>query len=485
MALSSRGMDPEPNYRLPTPPPASDNGAALDVENAVIGSMLIDRDCVPFVLGKVSPSDFASDRNRSLFAGARMLYTAGKGVDALTILGAIGKSEDKELRQYCAELMEITPTSANVREYVEILKEQSQLRRIHAVASTLYNAATLDECAKPMRELGDIYGTGQALESKTLFNMLVEFAERMENNQPREYIGIGFKEIDENTFMEKGDVMVIGGAPSDGKTALALKAALEMSKTQNVGFYSLETRHRKLIDRIVASAFNIDFGAIKRSQLSGEDWMRFEDGLEAVSKRRLTVTHAGGLTVDQLTSNARAWGFDVIFIDYVQLITPTETRNVPRHEQIAEISRTLHTFAQNTGTLVVELAQLSRKERQTKREYDMFDLGESSQLEKDADIVLLLYRPPNGTRFIEGDKDSEELDPDKTRILRIAKQKEGKRVRLPLVFDGEHQDFSVMAENTYRAIRRASREAQKKGVVDGGVQQFITLPKSEEGDMPF
>lgn len=462
-----------------------ENGAAFDAENAVIGSMLIDRDCVPFVLGKVDPSDFASDRNRSIYAGARMLYTAGKGVDALTILGAIGKGEDMELRQYCADLMEITPTSANVREYVEILKEQAQLRRIRAAASALYNAATLDECAKPMHELGEIYGTGQALESKTLFDMLVEFAERMGNDQPKEYIGIGFKEIDENTFLEKGDVMVIGGAPSDGKTALALKAALEMSKTLNVGFYSLETKHRKLIDRIVASAFHIDFGAIKRSQLSGEDWMIFEDGVKEISGRRLSVLHASGLTADQITSSARARGFDVIFIDYVQLITPTETRNVPRHEQIAEISRTMHTFAQNTETTVVELAQLSRKERQTKREYDMFDLGESSQLEKDADIVLLLYRPPKGTRFIEGDKDSEELDPDKTRILRIAKQKEGKRVRLPLVFDGEHQDFSVMVENTYRAIRRASREAQKKGVVEGGVQQFVSLPKSEEEEMPF
>lgn len=462
-----------------------DSGAILDAEFAVIGSMLIDEQCVPYVLGKVEPSDFASDRNRALFAGARMLYTAGKGVDALTILGAIGKGEDMELRQYCADLMEITPTSANVREYVEILKEQAQLRRIRAAADVLRAAPTLAECAKPMRELGEIFGAGQTLEAMTLFDMLLDFAKRKGEQQPKEYIGIGLSEIDKNTFLERGDVMVIGGAPSDGKTALALKVAFEVSKKLNVGFYSLETKHYKLIDRLVASAFQIDFGAIKRSRMTGEDWMRFEDGVEDACKRRMTVLHASGLTAEQITSSARARGFDVIFVDYVQLITPAETRNVPRHEQIAAISRTLHTFAQSTGTLVVELAQLLRKDPKTKRDYDMFDLAESSQLEKDADLVLLLYRPTRGERFIEGDKNSEALDPDKTRILRIAKQKEGKRVRLPLVFDGEHQDFSVMAENTYNAIRRASREAQKKGVVEGGVQQFVSLPKSAERTMPF
>lgn len=463
----------------------SQHGEVIEAEQAVIGSMLIDPDCVSHVLGAVDPKDFAMDQNRQLFLGARMLYTSGKNVDALTILAAIGKSEDKDMRKYAAELMEVTPTSANVDQYIEIMHEQAQLRDIHAAAMVLQTAPTLAECLTPMRELGEVFGAGQKLDAITLYGMLADFAQRRGLDQPKEYIKIGFKEIDENTFLEKGDVLVIGGAPSDGKTALAIKIAFLLSSSLNVGFYSLETKFEKIADRIVATAYHIDFNSIKKSQLTDADWMAFNDGVEEAPNRRLTVLHASGLKVDQITSSARARGFDVIIIDYVQLITPSETRNVPRHEQIAEISRALHTYAQATGTLVIELAQLTRKERQSKREYDMFDLGESSQLEKDADIVLLLYRPPKGTHFIEGDKASELLDPDKTRILRIAKQKEGKRVRLPLVFAGEYQDFAVMHEDTFSQIRRQARDAKKNSVSEGGVQTFFELPKTAEEGMPF
>lgn len=459
--------------------------AVFSAENAVIGSMLIDRDCVAKVLGAVDAKHFANDHNRELFLGARSLFSAGKGVDPTTILAAIGRSEDKEYRQYCADLISTTPTSANVGEYIEIMREQAQLRDLKSAALLIYNAQTLRDCDAPMRALGEVFGSGRRLEAKTLAEMLQEFADRKGYEQPKEYVSLGINVIDENTFLERGDVMVIGGAPSDGKTAFALVCAFHMAKTYNVGFYSLETRYDKLEDRLVSSGFQIDFGAIKRSRMTDEDWMKFADGFEEACKRRLTILRASGMTVDQITASARARAFDVVIIDYVQLIRPTETRNVPRHDQIAEISMALHTFAQQTGTLVVELAQLNRKERQTKRERDMFDLGESSQLEKDADLVLLLYRPDKGTRFIEDDKDSETLDPDTTRILKIAKQKEGMRVRLPLYFDGAHQSFHVLAENAYNAIRRASRSAKSKSVVEGGVQQFIMLPKSEEANMPF
>ena len=457
----------------------------LEAEQAVLGAMLIDPSCVPQVLANAEAGDFETEIDRKLFAGARMLYTAGRGVDALTVVDAIGASEDAEVRRYVAELMETTPTSANVAEYLTILHEQAQLAAIRAAATQLANAPTLHACDEPMRALGEVYGSGRQITAKTLAEMLQEFAARKGEEKPKEYLPLGIRQIDENTFLERGDVLVIGGAPSDGKTAFALTAAYHLAQRYNVGFYSLETKYDKIEDRLVASGFQIDFGAIKRSQLTDEDWVRFAEGSVDASRRRLTVLQASGMTAEQITASARARGFDVIFIDYVQLIRPVETRNVPRHEQIAEISQALHTFAQSTGTLVVELAQLGRKERQSKRERDMFDLGESSQLEKDADLVLLLYRPEKGTHYIEGDKDSETLDPDRTRILRIAKQKEGMRVRLPLVFDGAHQSFAVMGEDPHAAIRRASKAAQKKSVVDGGVQEFISLPRSAERGMPF
>lgn len=440
--------------------------AALDAEFNVLGSMLIDETCVPLVLGEVDASELASEKNRLLLQGARQLYAAGEAVDALTILGAIGKSEDKELRTYCAELIEITATSANVREYIAILHEQARLRHIREAATALLGAGSLRECDEPFQAISEVIGAGRELESRTISELLIDFCNRRGAETPREYIGLGLKTVDANTFLERGDVLVIGGAPSDGKTAFALTAAYHMARTHSVGFYSLETKFNKLEDRLVASGFGIDLGTIKRQALTEEDWNGIAEGMADACRRRLTIIHAAGLTAEQIAGSARARGFDVIFIDYVQLVRPATMRNVPRHEQIAEISQTLHTFAQATGTLVVELAQLSRKDRQSKRERDMFDLGESSQLERDADLVLLLYRPEKGTRFREDDKDSELLDPATTRILRVAKQKEGQLVRLPLRFDGAKQRFEILAEEPHRAIRRIAKEQAERAEKD-------------------
>lgn len=460
--------------------------AAFDAECAVLGSMLIDESTVPSVLSALSGADFASENNRRIFESVRALFREGAPVDAVTVAGKVGWAADKEKRAYMAELMSSTPTSANCAEYVKLLREQATLRTVGGCAMQLAGAKSLDECRAPYAAMTEALGSGRQIEAWTISELLTDFASRKGEQAPKDYITIGLGEIDDNTFLERGDVMVIGGAPSDGKTAFALVTAFHMAKKYNVGFYSLETKRDKLEDRLVASGFGIDFGAIKRSQLTDEDWMRFAEKLPEACERRLTVLRAAGMTADQLVGSARARGFEVVFIDYVQLIVPTTTgRGVSRADQMAEVSQALHTFAQSTNTLVVELAQLTRQERNSKRERDMFDLGESSQFEKDADLILLLYRPGKDTHFDENDKHSETLDPDKTRILRIAKQKEGKRVRLPLRFDGAHQRFEVLGQNTYDAIRKASREARKKSVVEGGVQEFIPLPKSDERGMPF
>ena len=463
-----------------------ERSAALDAEYAVLGSMLIDAGTIPQALSELTPEDFESDVNRELFAGIRALFRSGQPVDAVTVVDRLGWSQDQDRRAYVAELLTTTPTSANCAEYARIVREQATLRTVGGLALRLAGAHTLADCAEPYAGITDALGAGRKVEAWTIAELLADFAERKGRDAPKDYVTIGLQEIDDNTFLERGDVMVIGGAPSDGKTAFALACAYHMAQKYNVGFYSLETRHGKLEDRLVACGFGIDFGAIKRSQLTDQDWMDFNDALPGAAARRLTVLSAAGMTADQLTGSARARGFEVIFIDYVQLITPTTTgRGVSRAEQMAEISQALHTFAQTTDTLVVELAQLTRQERGTKRERDMFDLSESSQFEKDADLILLLYRPGKDAHFVEGDKQSETLDPDKTRILRIAKQKEGKRVRLPLRFDGEHQRFEILHENSFMAVKRSIREAKKKSVVEGGVQEFITLPAAAEKEMPF
>lgn len=460
------------------------SAALLEAEQAVIGSMLTDADTVPFVLSTVDPKDFAIDTDRRIFEAVRALFRAGEPVDAITVADKLGWAQDKEMRTYMAELMEVTPTSANCREYVDIMHEQAMLRAIRANAMQITTAATLDDCRVPFAAMTEAFSAGQQIEAWTMSEMLVDFGDRQASTKPREYITIGIDPIDRNTFLERGDMMMLGGAPSDGKTALALTIAYHMSKTLNVGFYSLETGREKLEDRLISSGFQISFDAIKKGEMTEDDWNTFAAHTNEASTRRLTVLRASGMTADQIAGSSRARGFDAIFIDYGQLIKPVSTKNTTRAEQMAEVSRTLHTFAQSSKTLVVLLLQLTRQERGSRRERDMFDLGESSQFEKDADLVLLLYRPPAGTHFIENDKSSELLDPDKTRILRIAKQKEGRRTRLPLAFDGDHQSFYVLGQNPHDAIRSAVRSVKANSIMEGQ-QTFTQLGQEAEEEMPF
>lgn len=434
---------------------------ALDAETAVVGSMLIDSDVVPKVLSELDGSEFSSEGPRQLFGAMRSMFRSGEQVDPIAVVARLGWWDDKEMRGYVAGVMDATPTSANAMEYCRILREQATLRTIRAQAATLAEAHTLEDCREAVAALTDAFGSGRQVEAWTMREMLRDFGDRKSNNSSHEYIMTGIAAIDSNIYLERGDVMMIGGAPSDGKTALGIQIAIHMAAKYNVGFYSLETSAAKLADRIVANHFRIEFGRIKRAKLTDADWKVFAEGSSEAEKRQLTVVRAGGMTVDQIAASAKARGFDAIFVDYVQLIDPPARKNASRAEQMAEVSRALHTFAQSSNTLVVELAQLTRQGKDNQRDRTMFDFSESSQFEKDSDLVLLVYRPPEGTKLIDGDEDSPELDANRHRILRVAKNKEGKRTRLAMAFDGDHQRFSVIREMAYEAAKSAKRVGEK------------------------
>lgn len=461
----------------------------LDAQDAVLGSMLIDPTVVPAVLSKLDVRDFTGEARQALFVAIRDLFRAGNPVDAITAADRAGWAKDAEHRAFVAELMATTPTSANAAEYVQIVRDQATLRMMQDAASAVMAASRPDGCRDAIAAMMEALGSGEEIDARALGQLLGEFGARQGAGGKREYISLGIQEIDRNTYLERGDVLMLGGAPSDGKTALALQIAWHIAQKLRVGFYSLETRHEKLTDRLVSMGFGISFDRIKKGEMDEKDWERFAEGTIEAEKRKLSVLRASGMNADQITASARARGFEAVVIDYGQLIQTPAARNTTRAEQMAEVSRKLHTFAQTTGTLVIILLQLTRQERESKRERDMFDLGESSQWEKDADLVLLLYRPPKGARFVEGDADSEELDPNKTRILRIAKQKEGKRVRLPMLFDGDHQRFEVMEQDgkyIMRKLSNAGREAKERNRQEAKKlrdQGFTEL--KEKGDEPF
>ena len=454
----------------------------LDAERGVIGSLLIDESLVRDMVSVVDAQDFLNPANRLIFQAARQLFRDGKPVDALTIRDRVGS----QYSDYMTQLMEITPTSANWREYAALMHSQATTQRIKNLAQyILENAVTLDDCRQPCADMAQLLADGRRIDAWTMQEMMEDFFRAQDPDAPApEYVTYGLEVLDQRNYTELGDVVMIGGYPSDGKTALALMMAYHMAARYKVGFFSLETDKRKVRDRMVASVAQIDFDAIKRRTLTESDWAGLAAKSTDMSKRDLTVLRAAGMTVADIQSASQAYGFQVVVIDYVQLITPEVSRRAPRSEQMADVSRALHTFAQSSGTLVIELAQLTRQERGSWREPDMHDLKESGQFEQDADIIFLLYRPSPS---------DDTLDQEKNRILKIAKYKEGPRGRWPLYFDGPKQIFSVMTDADGKAVLRqlvnAGKKAKSKNKAEAQGQQtmseFRELSAEEAGDIPF
>lgn len=450
----------------------------LNAEQAVIGSILIDESIVGAVLGKVDARDFLAKKNRIIYQAARDLFRTGSPVDPITIRGKVGE----EFTQYMLELMDVTPTAANWEVYADVMHEQATLFRIKELADKLAEATTLEACRPLTAKLGELLATGSKVEAWTMKDALAYFTQsQSQDAADKQYISYGIKEVDEGSFTEPGDFIIIGGYPSDGKTALSLSLASHMGKTHKVGYFSFETKPAKLTDRIISQSMQIGFDAIKRKKLEESDWCAVAERSTDFINRDLTFIAASGMTVSQIEAVSRAYGFDVIYLDYMQLVTPEVNSRFGRHEQIAEISRALHVFAQTSGTLVIGLSQLSRADKSAWREPDMHDLRESGQFEQDADGIMLLYRPdPNG-----------DYDQQTTRILKIAKNKEGRIGKWPLYFDGNHQTFSVMIGEDSKAVMQKFSDMAKKEKMTRhlkntqirGQQQFQEIP--DDGKGPF
>lgn len=460
-------------------------------EQSVLGSMLLDASIVPKALAVVQAEDFQDATDRRLFEAARALFRDGSPVDPVTVLGKLGLDRDDDARKYVAGLLEATPTTRNWRSYAHLMHEAAVLSRIQAEAMTIYSAKSLDECRDAVANLTTAFHTGGSVTGKTLEELLTEFAARQspEHEQKVRFL-TGFSQIDHLVKMIAGKFVMIAGLPSDGKTALALQWALSFAGAHSVGIFSLETDDETLTDRFVTHGFGIDYDHITDQRLTDLDWVAFAEKVPLYTRHRLRVFDKSRLTVDQIAAVSTAYDFDCIFVDYGQLIETDHERGVPRSEQLARVSQSLKIFGRETDTLVVTLLQLKQPERYKTRDGrvktikpTMEDIGESRQWSKDADVIFILSRPEdNGSEDAENPY-TEKLDYDKHRLLKVAKNKEGKRGTATLYFDGLHQTFYI--NGTQPELHRPSDRKKKQKTGNPGQQSFETLPKEAEEDMPF
>lgn len=349
----------------------------------------------------------------------QQVYQSGTPVDPVTVSHAL----DPSYRQFLVDLMEITPTAANIDHYIRICREQAQTLVARDLAQDMVSAANSEQMYTLLGKLNQVLTAKPSSKVVSLRDAIQDFDVR--HTKPVNYLHWPLTALDARLYAEPGDLIVVGGAPSAGKTALALQCAWHWAKDHNVGVYSLETSARKLLDRQISAATGIPMDDIKRNTISPADWNKLRAAAEDISDRRLDYISAASMTVADIRTMTVERKYDVIIVDYLQLIQSTGDN---RTAQVTAISIGLHTLAQTLGVTVVALSQLSRQ-GQGSKQLSMRHLKESSQIEQDADIILLLAL---------GLEDK----PDGYRVLRVAKNKEGTCPDMVLAFDGSRQTFS-------------------------------------------
>lgn len=393
----------------------------LQAQYSVIGSMLIDPQTVPIVMAQTSLSDFQGIC-QTVYKAIKQLFLSGVDVDPVTVSHELGNLP--EHRKFVLDVMEYTPTAANVENYIRICRDQSRLAAAQALGARLMGAGNLDEAKGFLDMAGTMLTERSHVKVVTMEEALHSFYER--HTGKADYLSWPIPALNGELFCEPGDFIVIGGRPSAGKSAFALQCARYWAKRMKVGFFSLETSDTKLFDRNMAGLAEISMRSMKRNTITEEEWRRVALLSQEITATNLELVPAAGMTVADIRAYIQLRGYQLIIIDYMQLI---HAKGEDRYNKVTNISLALHTMAQTMGVTVVALCQLSRLGQKAHPSLD--DLRESGQIEQDADVVLLLS--------LEKTEDSEG-----PRILDVAKNKEGECPYMTLAFDGAHQTFSKL-----------------------------------------
>ena len=386
---------------------------SIEAEQAVLGSMLIDARCVSDVVGAVKPSDFYSKTNRDIFETIYSMFNYSMVIDPVTVLEQmrVGGVWTEASSDYVLELMNITPTAANVLSYAAIIRDKALLRSIAEAGGDISNMAfeetggaseILETAEKKIYALRQGRNTsGLEPVSKVLVDVYEQLSIAAKSSSRVPGLTTGLDELDNFIMgLNKSDLILIASRPGMGKTSIALNIALHAAKTtgQTVAVFSLEMSREQLAMRLLSSESFVDGKKLQTGRLSSEEWRNIAAAAAAISKTDLRINDNPSLTVADMNAQCRRIkDLSLVVIDYLQLMqSASGTSNYSgesRTQVVSDISRMMKIMAKELNVPVICLSQLSRanESRQNKRPL-LSDLRESGAIEQDADVVLGLYR---------------------------------------------------------------------------------------------
>lgn len=433
---------------------------SLEAEQAVLGSILINPECMEIVIPIVKQDYFYLPQHRDIYGSMMTMYSATRTkIDPVVIADALvkgGKYDAAGGREYLVTLRDSVPSTANVEEYAKIVEEQYLLRTLITVSQSIIEKATAGEgeasllldSAEQMiydiRQGKEIKGPRKA--SDVMINDVYEKLTKLNSEDKEKFKAIpsGFGMLDKYiTGLGKSNFILIGARPAMGKTSFALNLAqnVTMLAKKKCLFFSLEMSKEELAERLLASHAGVPSQKLKTGELDDSEWVRLANAMADYNDVELYLDDTAPITVPEIKSRVRRLkNVDIILIDYLGLIA-SATKKENRVQEVSEITRNLKMLAKELNIPVVCCAQLSRgtEVRGKSHKPQLADLRESGSIEQDADIVLFLYRPDYYRN--EADEDQQdEIDANLTELI-VAKNRHGATGTVEMTFDKEFTRF--------------------------------------------
>ncbi len=423
-----------------------------EAESACLGALLLAPESVAEVIQYIRPDDFFNGRNRRVFNAILTLYNRGDAIDLLTVTEALRAAGDLETAggpAYVSELTSTVPTAANVGYYARLVQDASTRRRLLSISADIASRAhdetveareTIEAAEQQIYKLSDDRYAGSYVPVREIIPETIATIEKLYHTK-ESYTGVpsGFPDLDSLTSgFQPSEFIVIGARPSVGKTALALSMAANMSMRYGkpVGFFTLEMSRKAIVQRLVSSEARLDSHRLRSGMLKPSDFHNLTEAAGRLYETPLFIEDSPNLSILDLRAMARRMrsqnSVEIIFVDYLTLIT-SETKDLQRHEQIAEISRSLKALARELDVPVIALSQV-RRETEGKAP-SLADIRESGSIEQDADVVIFLHRERHGGR------DAEEEQADVETDLIVAKQRNGPVGTVKLAFLPQYTRF--------------------------------------------
>lgn len=386
---------------------------SLEAEQSVIGSMIMDQDAIVTAMEILLQEDFYHKQYGILFDAMIELYSSGQPVDLVTLQN---KLKEKDVPQevssleFVGELVRAVPTSANVKYYCNIVKENSMKRKLIRVTEEIEN-----ECYAGKESLESVLDKTEhdifaLLSSRTggdyvpIRQVVMNALEKIEkaSQQDGNVTGIptGFIDLDYRTAgLQPSDLVLIAARPSMGKTAFVLNIAQYVAFHENMctAIFSLEMSKEQLVNRLFSLESRVDAQALRTGNLSDADWAKLVEGAGIIGDSELIIDDTPGISISEMRSKCRKYKLEhdlkLIIIDYLQLMSRSGRSADSRQQEISDISRSLKALARELNVPVLALSQLSRAVEQRPDHRPMLsDLRESGAIEQDADVVMFIYR---------------------------------------------------------------------------------------------